>query len=935
MTSGRIRESFGERATPLQLHAVGVSQLLAGRYDDAAQSLLAASREQPANAQYLSDVAAVQLERARLGLRPDDLPRALAAADRARRLDPSLKEAWFNRALAASALSLTAEAKIAWREYLKRDSVSPWATEARSRLKEFEQPTPAQAWVAMEGRLQSSLDASIADQAVRTQTTEARNFIEKTMFVDWANAVIGGGTASAELDRLRVMSQAMLRVAGDALYADQVAAIDRATGSSLRTLALAHRGYAEAAALFGEDRANASLPGFKGARAQFGNSPFALFATMNEGAIAYVSGQNDAAAALLTSAFEAARARNYHYIAGRSSWFLGLIAIGQGQFGAAQSRYEDTIDAFTRMGDVEQAGGAHSLLAALYDYLGDPTSAWQHRLIAFDALSVSRSARLKALVLGSAGPSLRLSSPETALAVHEAALVAAFEGGREASIADILAQTAALLSSMNRMPEAAASAREAREHLARIPEAAQRSRVEVTVLAAESDLKRQRDPGAAAAAATQAIQIVQQRRDRLRIAQLSLRLAQANIVWGRTEEARVALNRGLEAFNEERAASTELRPISALDESWQLFDASVQLSLKEKDYPRAFALSEAARARTASESNRFGGVNLQAIQAALGPDEAIIALNQFDTQLAVWLIKRNRLDVSIRSMSRETAVKLVARQQDEIWQQAAATTAGRELYNEILRPLSAALAGVSRLVIVPDATFQDAAFAALYNSEQRRYLVEDVSVRLAPSAAAFAVSASNAGRRGDVSEPLIFGGSGNDAATIASAYRSSNVLIGRDATSDRFFANAAGRRIVHIGAKASNNKSYPLLSRLLVADEPGTRPVAILGSDITRHSLPQTGLVVVDETEGVTSNRGEGTLSMARAFMAAGVPAVLGTLPGADEGATRDLMIGFHREVSQGMSAEQALSTVQRNAIQQNGRRLGAWTALVIYGSDR
>jgi len=74
---------------------------------------------------------------------------------------------------------------------------------------------------------------------------------------------------------------------------------------------------------------------------------------------------------------------------------------------------------------------------------------------------------------------------------------------------------------------------------------------------------------------------------------------------------------------------------------------------------------------------------------------------------------------------------------------------------------------------------------------------------------------------------------------------------------------------------------------------------------------------------------------MARAFMAAGVPAALGTLPGANESAARDLMIGFHREMSQGISAEQALSKVQRKAIQQNGRRLGAWTALVLYGSDR
>ena len=91
LTAAKIRESFGERETPSQLHALGVSQLLGGQLRRRRRRrLLAASREQPANAQYLSDVAAVQLERARLGLRPDDLPRALAAADRARRLDPSL-----------------------------------------------------------------------------------------------------------------------------------------------------------------------------------------------------------------------------------------------------------------------------------------------------------------------------------------------------------------------------------------------------------------------------------------------------------------------------------------------------------------------------------------------------------------------------------------------------------------------------------------------------------------------------------------------------------------------------------------------------------------------------------------------------------------------------------------------------------------------------
>ena len=654
----------------------GLSHLLAGRHDDAAQSLLAASREQPANAQYLSDVAAVQLERARLGLRPDDLPRALAAADRARRLDPSLKEALFNRALAASALSLTADARAAWTEYLKRDSASPWATEARSRLEQLTKPTAATAWTAMEATLQRSFDSSMADEAVRTQTTEARNFIER-LFGHWADAVLGGGSGSAELERIRLMAEAMLRVSGDAIYADEVAAIDRG-GSANRKLAQAHHDYATALSAFNDDRFGASLPGFKSARAAFGNSPFAVLAAIHEGVIAYVSGRNDEAEATLVSALETARTKGFEYASGRSSWMLGLIAMGRSRFGDGQARYEEANDTFTRMGDTEQAGTMHNLLAALHDYLGDAKSAWEHRLIAFEALSVSRSSRFKAQILSTAVPSIRGESPETALVVQDAALEVARESGREAIIAEMLAQRASLLASLSRMSEAAASARQARQHLARVTDAGFRSRVEVSVLATESDLKRRSDPAAAAEAASQAIQIVQQRQDRLRIAQLSLRLAQASIVAGRTEAARAALSRGLEAFNEERAASTEQRPISALDESWQLFDASIQLSLREKDYERAFVLAEAARARSASESRKSGAVNLASVQAALGADEAILALNQFDDEVAVWVIRAHDVDVNVRPMSRQAAQQLIARQQHEVWSAASTTSAGRD-----------------------------------------------------------------------------------------------------------------------------------------------------------------------------------------------------------------------------------------------------------------
>jgi CHAT domain-containing protein len=156
------------------------------------------------------------------------------------------------------------------------------------------------------------------------------------------------------------------------------------------------------------------------------------------------------------------------------------------------------------------------------------------------------------------------------------------------------------------------------------------------------------------------------------------------------------------------------------------------------------------------------------------------------------------------------------------------------------------------------------------------------------------------------------------------------------ATRNRFLADAPSHAIVHLATRTATNQAFPLLSRILLSDEAGQRHSGtVLASEIAARQMSQTNLVVIDEVETTATARGEGTLSLARAFLAAGVPAVLGTLPGGADAATRDLMIGFHREMSKGMSAEQALHTVQRNAAQHNGRRLGAWSALVLYGSDR
>ena len=942
LTSGEIRESFGELEAPSRLHAIGVANLLLRRYDEAAQLLLAASREQPTNARYLNDVATVHLERARLGLRPDDLPRALAAAERATRLQPSLREAWFNRALAISALSLTDQARAAWTEYLKRDSSSPWAGEARQRLEELSKPTPAAAWETMAARLEQSIDATTADAAVRAQTTEARNLIENELFVDWANAVLAGNDGGTELERLRPMAEAMLRVAGDALYRDAVSAIDGSSGAARQTLARAHKEYAAAAEILRADQFAAAAPRLQLVAQEFAasNSPFAARAAVDVAITDYYGGSFADAVTRLQGPSATADARGYSYVRGRASWILGLVAFAQGRLGDAQAHYEDTLANFDRIGDVEQAVAAHSLLTALHFHLGNKREEWRHRERALQGLSVSRSDKLKFQVYLVAAASVRFEDPETALLLHDYAL----QGLRTSSGATIqvLASRAHTLLSLGRLAEATEAIEAARSHLKSVSGPV-RDLLELLILAPESELQRRSNPSAAAATAQHAIDLIEKRNtpaDRSRLPQFHLQLAKANIVRGRLPEAERALFAGIQAFERERTTIEDEGRISAFDENWELFETGVQLAIRKGDFERAFALSERARARTLAEARRAPAApSLIAIRADLPQDAALIALNQFEHELAVWVIRRGAATVTMRPLSRADARQLVGRQQQEIWRQAPTTVAGRDLYNEIVRPIATHLRGATRVIFVPDATYENASFAALWDATRRQFLVEDVAVSLAPSAEAF-VKATTTTLASRSRDPLVIGGRADTAVgkanAVASIYRAPTVVTGAAATSSRFLSDAPKHAVVHVLAESAPNESYPLLSRLFMADEPGRRYTgAVLGRDIAAHPMSATQLVVLDETRTNTALRGEGTLKLARAFMAAGVPAVLGTLPGADETATRDLMIGFHREMASTIPAGQALAQVQRNALQQNGGRLGAWTALVLYGSDR
>ena len=923
LAAGKIREDIDRRSTPTRMHALGVSQLLLHRYDQAVMALAAAVREQPHNARFLNDAATAYLERARHAGRADDVPRALAAAERARAADPSLDEAWFNRALALSALSLRDQARQAWTEYLQRDSSSPWAGEARKYLAAESGETPAIRWLGVEALLRDNVTASVADEAVRIQTTNARQFVESELLPAWAEAAARGADASGSREALRVLADAFSRVAGDDLYRDAVAAIDRAEssgGDAVHRLAAAHSAYARAHTLFANERLTDAAPGLAAARDGFAasGSPFELRAAIDLVVCTYVRGETDAAVASLSRIESVAKPRHYAYIAARVSWLQGLIAFGAGRLAEAGAKYEATLQAFQDIGDEEQDAFVHGLLAGLHDYLGDEALAWQHRTSALRLLFIAGSPRYKHSVLMSAvGAALKQRNLEGALLLQQALVSNAQAWGLAAALSEAMVQRAAILAMAGRTSQSWTQLAEARASLAAVQEPAQRSRREAAILSVESDLLRQSKPDDAAAAAEGAIKLSVSLKLTGNLPGLYLQLARARAAAGRAGDAEQAIRQGIAAIrqqNEElsRAGGLALAGGTASgDEARQLYSMAVRFALDHRDLPRAFELSEAARRRAFDGAEPQQIASLGSVELSLLPDEAVLALSQFDDELVVWLIRRSGTEIVRRPLRRQDAALLTGRFRDEIALSAARPAAGAALFNELIRPLAGSLRGVQQLAIVPDASYEAVAFAGLWDHQRRRFLIEDRVLR---------VAASVASATGDRRSRL--------------AGQAALVDVGGGVTATRALDLLAGipdRAVVAVAAPVRSNGNAPLLSHIDFADLPD-RPYSgiVLVRDASTTGLARAGTVILSQVMGGA------TLSVANALLQSGVGAVVGPVtPSENDRAAATLLDDMRTTLVRDASAVESVGAFQRDALRQNGHRLGAWSNWMVYGAGR
>ncbi len=134
-------------------------------------------------------------------------------------------------------------------------------------------------------------------------------------------------------------------------------------------------------------------------------------------------------------------------------------------------------------------------------------------------------------------------------------------------------------------------------------------------------------------------------------------------------------------------------------------------------------------------------------------------------------------------------------------------------------------------------------------------------------------------------------------------------------------------RLLHVASHSMANDRYPAASALVLG--PG-RAERLTAGEIARQTI-EADLVVLSacETGLGPSTDGEGTMSLARAFLMAGAVEVTFSYWQVDDRPTANLMTQFNRNLVRGMAPHEALRAAQLEILNATPR---AWAAFAVLG---
>jgi len=912
---------------------------------------------------------------------------ALEFASLATELHPRLHEARFNLGLAQEKFFLEGQAMKTWRSYLLLDPTSQWADEARSHLQRLERSLQAETGSSGDSPLVQAAtrgDSARLRQLIARDPLPVLSFVEEQPLASWALAVTTGDDAMAShhLATARAVAAGVAAQVGDSLLADAIATIDQAIRrGAARGLAEAHLAYGRGRRLCQSNQSDEGSRLLRHALVIFKDaaSPYVGATEMSLAGCRFSQSHPQAALTWIEPLLAGPESDRYPALAAKAHWIEGMSRLVLGQPGAALHAYARARSEFVRLQSPAGLGAIDQLLYEAYRYLGEEHSAWRFLHGALESSFRSNDLRRRYTSLNEVAAQAgrqHLWAAERCLR-DEVLRLAYRDSSDVGAIVFALLRRGESSLRTGRRDVAGHDLAEARRLCPAIANRDERRLRAADLLLSEGRLALGADPA-------RALELLRGAGATLLVPELKgywLELfrvrARAHLDLGEHDEALADARHAIAEFEAERSQVPEeqLR-LQFAEQERELFEIAIALLAEHPSgMASSFAIIELAHGRTLLEAvdTRDPGA------PPIGPDgQRLLSLSEIRRRLPVgvvaiefavledrtlaWIVRRGNarlvhidtpravLDESIHALSSALAAGPEGAELGEVEERA------ETAYRLILSPLSQWLEPGEQVVIVPDRSLALLPFAAMRDPRTHGYFAQGHASSYCLSMNLYVRSLRRDGRLAErhqavdvlaVGDPRIdrranpsfssLPGATAEAKLVAGIYAPHSLLLPpQDARKEVLLRAAGDHVIVHLAGHAIADRLSLTPSRLFLAAVTGKDTDTLGDHDIRAVQFARTRLVVLAacDTGGGPATAGEGILSLARSFLAAGVPNVIATLWEIDDQASVAIFTGLHQRLRDGKSPAAALRGVQLDLLQSPEKALrspATWAGIQVF----
>jgi CHAT domain-containing protein len=943
------------------LHNLGRLFMLHGELAPAEQQFLLALKERPRDARLLTDLGALYYERSRKeGY--ELLHKAAEHLLNAVEIDPRLPEAWFNRALCYEQMNLFLQAEGDWNQYLTLESDSAWAEEARAHLKELreratrlekrEQNVPAEFQAA-----EAAGDELKMRELVTQHFVPVRNLAMDQIFDKYLAAAIAGERKQADihLQTLKQIGRLISEIKGDRFLADAVNFAARGNPTVKKEIQAIRQTLQQASQEHSVGKFGAASELYAKARSaaeRIGDYCHAEMAAF--GLVRYYHHKDESRelATLRTQLVKDTERRQHRQVQARALHALANAESATQQLSLSLKHSQQVVEIARELGDTECAIAGLRFVGRVYSNLGDNDSAAKKFS---EASSLLRNSGIKpinaALAYNDMGYTLfHIGKYLTALPYQQEAVRLCEQYGNAAYLASMTQRLGMTYGLLGRYDVAMRYLNDAVARAEAIPDQAARVQLQIGIYTRLGEFYlQQKKISEAIATYQQAIENIGQGNSRFHLSSIHRGLATAYLAQGKDSQAEAELEKSIRLTEEAREKINDAGSRGTFLATQQnVYRAMVDFQFfNKKDPPRAFNYAEIAKARALldalagpAEVNTNDGqvklaisrsatpLTLDQVQSALPANVQIIQYVIGEKSLMIWLVTRDRLVTAKTDISADNLRSKVTAYLDELRKLGSLeglNSQAAELYRWLIAPIGKQLDPNRTLCIVPDGVLQDLSFASLVSPETKRYLIEDFSLVINPSASVFARTLEiSYGKQKSESEPFLALGnpsfnqrafpklstlskSEQELERIRSFYPRHLILNRRQATESALAQQIGNYEVVHLATHALSNQQSSMLSTIFLAGESdsaseGQNPNrvasdgALRAHEIYRLKPERTRLVVLSSCRSGLGDqsRNEAMGGLAQAFLVAGVPTVIASLWDVDDESTARLMEKFH-----------------------------------------